>query len=63
MEHVKSEIQHKELIVDGFFIPKYAKFTTLELYSTFIEKYCDGTKFEELEIDTGSLYQAMSEHD
>ena len=33
----------------------------LELYYNFFDKYCDATKFEELEMDTDSLYQALSE--
>ena len=35
----------------------------LELYYKFFDKYCDNTKFEELEMDTDSLYVAVSEHD
>ena len=35
----------------------------LELYYNFFDKYCDITKFEELEMDTDSLYLALSEHD
>ena len=34
----------------------------LELYYNFFDKYCDLTKFEELEMDTDSLYLALSEH-
>ena len=35
----------------------------LELYYSFFDKYCDVTKFEELEKDTNSLYLALSQND
>ena len=31
------------------------------LYCNFLEKYCDTEKYEELEMDTDSLYLALSE--
>ena len=33
----------------------------LELYSNFFKKFCDTDKYEELEMDTGSFYLALSE--
>ena len=33
----------------------------LELYYIFIQKFCDTEKYEELEVDTNSLYLALSE--
>ena len=33
----------------------------LELYYNFLKKFCDTGKYEELEMDTDSLYLAMSE--
>ena len=36
---------------------------TLELYYTLFDKYCDITKFEELEMDTYSLCLPLFEHD
>ena len=33
----------------------------LELYYNFFEKFCDVSKFEELERDTDSLYLAVAE--
>ena len=33
----------------------------LELYNNFFTKFCDVTKFEELELDTDSLYLALAE--
>ena len=35
----------------------------LELYYNFFDKYCDVTKFEYLEMDTDSLYLALSERE
>ena len=33
----------------------------LELYYIFFEKFCDTDKYEELEMDTDTLYLALSE--
>ena len=63
MEFVKSEIEHKEPIIVTFFILQHAKLRMIELYYNFLEKYCDDTKFEELENYTDSLYLALSEND
>ena len=35
----------------------------LELYYIFFDKFCDVNKFEELEMDTYSLYSALAEED
>ena len=61
VELVKSEIEHREPIIVGFFILQYAKLRMLELYYNFFVKYCDINKFEELEMDTDSLYLALAE--
>ena len=61
VELVKSEIKHREPIVVGFFILQYAKLRMLELYYKFFKKFCDTEKYEELEMDTDSLYLALSE--
>ena len=63
VELVKSEIEHKEPIVVGFSILRNAKLKMLELYYTFFDKYCNVKKFEELEMDTDSLFPVLSEHD
>ena len=60
VELVKSEIEHREPIIMGFFILQYAKLRMLELYN-FFKKFCDTDKYEELEMDTDSLYLALSE--
>ena len=60
-ELVKSEIEHREPIIVGFFILQYAKLRMLELYYNFFKKLCDTDKYEELEMDTDSLYLALSE--
>ena len=61
VELVMSEIEHREPIIVGFFILQYAKFRMLELYYNFFKKFCDTEKYEELEMDTDSLYLALSE--
>ena len=61
VELVKSEIEHREPIIVGFFILQYAKFRMLELYYNFFKKFCDTEKYEELKLDTDSLYLALSE--
>ena len=58
---VKPEIEHREPIIVGFFILQYAKLRMLELYYNFFKKFCDTDMYEELEMDTDSLYLALSE--
>ena len=62
VELVKAQIEHREPIVVGFFILQYAKLRMLELYYNFFQKYCDQSKFEEIEMDTNSLYLALAEN-
>ena len=62
VELAKAQIEHKEPIIVGFFIRQYAKLRTLELYyNFFLARFCDFNKFEELEMDTDSLYLALAE--
>ena len=61
VEMAKAEIEHREPILVGFFILQYTKLIKLELYYTFFERFCDVNKFEVLEMDTDSLYLALSE--
>ena len=61
VELAKSPIEHKEPIIVGFFILQYAKLQMFELYYNFSTKFCDVTKFEELEMDTDPLYLALAE--
>lgn len=58
--NAKGKIVHKEPIVVGFFILQYAKLRMLELYYNFLDRYCSKEKFVEIEMDTDSLYMAMS---
>ena len=58
---LKSTNEHREHIIVGFSLLHYAKLRTLELYYNFFDKFCDLNKFEELEMDTGSLYLALAE--
>ena len=61
VELAKAEIEHRKPIIAGFFILQYAKLRMLELYYNFFERFYDVNKFEELEMDTDSLYLALSE--
>ena len=61
VELAKAEIEHRKPIIVGFFILQYAKIRMLELYYNFFEEFCDVNKFEDLEMDTDSLYLAPSE--
>ena len=56
-----AEIEHREPIIVGFFILQNAKLRLLELYYNFFERVCDVNKFEELDMDTYSLYLVLSE--
>ena len=56
VELAKVEIEHREPIIVDFFILHYAKLRTLQLYYNFFTRFCDVNKFEELEMDTDSLY-------
>ena len=61
VELVKSDIEHRGPILVGFFILQYAKLRMFLLYYTFFKKFCDTEKYEELQMDTDSLYLALSE--
>ena len=61
LEFVKAEVDHRELTLVGFFILNYADLRILEIYYNFFERFCDVNKFEVLEMDTDSLYLALSE--
>ena len=56
----KTRIEHKEPIIVGFFILQYAKLTMLQLKYNFFP-FCDKNKYEIIEMDTDSLYTALSE--
>ena len=60
-ELVKHQIKHREPIIVGFFTLQYAKQGRLELYYNFFKLFCDTDKYEKLEMDTDSLYLALSE--
>ena len=61
VELAKAQIEHDEPIIVGFFIHQHAKLRVKELYYNFFTKFCDVNKFEELELDTDSLYLALAE--
>ena len=56
----KAEIEHREPIIIGFLILEYVKLRLLVLYYNFFQRLCDVNKLEDLEMDTYSLYLAMS---
>ena len=63
VEFAKTQVEHKEPINVGFFILQYAKLRMLELYYNFFTRFCDVNMFEELEMDTDSLYLALAEEE
>ena len=63
VELAKAEIKLKKPVIVGFFILQYAKLRMLELYYNFFTRFCNVNKFEELEMDTDSLYLALAENE
>ena len=61
VELAKAEIEHREPIIVGFSKLQYAKLRMLELYYNFFQRFCDVNQFEELEMNTDSLYLALSQ--
>ena len=61
VELAKAPTEHKEPIIVGFFILQYAKLRMWELYYNFFTRFCDVNNFDELEMDTDSLYLALAE--
>ena len=61
VELAKAQIERKEPIVVGFSILQNAKLQMLEPYYNFFNRFCDIHKFDELEMDTESLYLALTE--
>ena len=61
VELVKSEIEHREAIIVGFFFLQYANLRMLKLCYNFFKKFCHTEKYEELEMDTDYIYLAVSE--
>ena len=62
VELIRAQIEHREPIIVGFFILQYAKLRVLELHYNFFQKYCHQNMFEELEMNTDSLYSALAEN-
>ena len=57
----KTQVEHKEPRIVCFFILQYEKLRKLELYYNSFTRFCDVNKFEDLEMDTDSLYLALAE--
>ena len=60
VELAKPKFEHREPIIVGLFILQYAKLRMLELYYNFFDRFCDVDKFEDLEMDTDSLYLVLA---
>ena len=58
-----SQIQHEVPVFIGFLILQHAKLSMFELYCNFFDKYCDVTRYEELEKEINSLHLALAEED
>ena len=61
VELAKAQIEHKDLIIVGFFVLQYAKLRMLEVWYNFVTSFSDVDKFEEFEMDTDSLYLDLAE--
>ena len=61
VELVKSEIEHRKPVIVVFFRLQYTKLRTLELYYKLFKKFCVTEIYEELEMDTDSLYLSLAE--
>ena len=57
----KNCIEHKETVLGGFFILQYVNLTLLQLKYNSFSSFCDPNKYELIEMDTNSLYMALSE--
>jgi hypothetical protein len=60
IEKFKRKYQLNLPIQVGYFILQYAKLRMLQFYYDFLDTYLDRTTFQALEMDTDSLYLAMS---
>jgi hypothetical protein len=63
IEMLKKKIDWDLPLQIGFFVYQYAKLRMLEFYYDFIDKYIDRTDFQLCEMDTDSLYLALSTDD
>ena len=63
VEMLKKTIDWDLPLQIGFFVYQYAKLRMLEFYYDFIDKYIDRTDFQLCEMDTDSLYLALSSND
>ena len=61
VEVAKSQIEHIEPVILGFFFLQDAKLRMLELYYNFFTKFCNVNNFEELEMDIDSRCLPLAE--
>ena len=60
IESAKGRVKWNLPLQIGFFTYQYAKLRMLEFYYDFLDKYIDRKDFQMLEMDTDSLYMALS---
>ena len=61
VEAVKHQVEQKEPTIVDFFILQNAKLWMLELPYKLFDKFCDFNSFEDIEMETASLYLALSQ--
>ena len=61
VELAKAQIEHKKPIIVDPGILQYAKLQMLELYYNSFTRFFDVNKFQDLEMDTDSLYLVLAE--
>ena len=59
-ESVKSEVEHKEPIIVGFFILQYAKLRMVDAYYIFSYELCEFSPFEQMKMHTVILYLVLA---
>ena len=61
MELVRSDFEHKESTHEDYRNLQYAELSMLELYYNISRRNCSSDNYEEMEVDTGSLYQKLAQ--
>ena len=61
VEWAKAEIEHTVPTIVGFSTPQNLNLRMFELYYNFFQRFCDDNKFDDIEMDTDSLFLAPSQ--
>ena len=61
IEFAKREVGHKEPVIVRFFCVSIRKTPNAGTHYNFFINFCDMNKFEEFEMDRGSLHLALAE--